>query len=107
LAVRGHVVIDQNRASTVLSVRLDFLIAILPEVDIANGQNLVHKKQFAIRSGGHSEAEVNLHARGVTLERGIDEFADLGEFYDLIPLLQFPFFQTKHGSIERAVLPFP
>ena len=53
--------------------------ALLLELHVAHGQNLVHDHDLTVQMGGHREGQLHEHAAGIPLHRGIDEIAALGK----------------------------
>ena len=56
--------------------------ATLAEVEIADGQGLIHQQHLGIDVDGHGEGEADHHTAGVGFHRPVDEVADFGEGFD-------------------------
>src|SRR5262249_8463772 len=81
-----------------------FAEALFLEIYIAYGQNLVDEKDFGFEMGGDCEREADIHAAGVVLDRGFDEFLEFGEGDDFLELAaDFFFAHTKNGAGEKSV----
>ena len=51
----------------------DLVEALAGEGLVAHGQDLVDQEDVGVHVDGHGEAEAHVHARGVGLDRGVDE----------------------------------
>ena len=65
----------------------DALQALLLEVGVAHGQDLVDQQDVGLEIGGDGEAEAHLHADGEELDLAVDGVGQLGELDDLVELL--------------------
>ena len=75
------------------------------EGKIADRENLVHEEDFGVRGDGNREPEPHEHPRRVELDRGIDEFLDLGEIEDGVEaLVDLLVRHSEDDSIDIDVL---
>ncbi len=81
---RPQVVGNQQQSATASAELLDGIHALVLERCIANSQYFVHQQQIRLRVNRHGEAQTNIHARRVMLDRDIDEVAKLGKIDDLV-----------------------
>ena len=82
------------------------LEALALECQITHGQHFIHNQYFGLDAGRHGKCKLDLHARTVALDRGIDEFRHLGEVDDLVELLvDFLARHAEDGAIEIDVFP--
>ena len=65
----------------------DLVQALAREGLVAHGQHLVDEQHVGVDVDGHREAEAHVHARGVGLDRRVDEALQLGEGHDLVEAL--------------------
>src|SRR3990172_8382083 len=80
---RHYVANDDDRDA--LSLELVHLRqALVLEMGVADGQDLVDEQYFRVAVHGHGEAQAHVHAGGVALHRGIDEVPQLGEADHLV-----------------------
>src|SRR5205823_14048434 len=74
------------------------------EVDVADGQNLIDEKNFRLEMGGDGEGQADVHAGGVVLNGGVNEFFELGEGHNLIEFADdFALAHAKDGAGEERV----
>ena len=73
---------------------------------VAHRQHFIHDEDFCLDAGGYGKCELDLHARAVALDRGVDEFRHLGKVDDLVELLVdlLPR-HAEDGAIEVDVFP--
>ena len=75
---RGIMAHEQHGAPVSRDV-MHFTQTFLLELGVADGENLVHDKNFRLQMGGDGEGQPDIHAAGVPLDRRIQEIFDLGE----------------------------
>ena len=81
VADRRHVVADVEHGLAVAPGGLAHLgQALLLELHVTDGEDLVHDHDLAVQMGGHGERQFHEHAAGIALDRRVDKVADLGEF---------------------------
>src|SRR5690349_11795601 len=74
------------------------------EIDVADGEDFVHEKDFRLEMGGNGKGEADVHAGGVVLHLGVNEFFELGEGDDFIELaLDFGFAHAENGAGEESI----
>ena len=60
--------------------------ALLLELSVADGENLVDDQDLWFQVGGDGEGQPNVHAAGVALDRRVEELFDFREIDDLVEL---------------------
>src|SRR5260370_15625040 len=58
--------------------------AFLLEFGVADGENFVNDEDLGLEMRSDGKAEAHRHARGIALDRRVEEFLDLGESDDLV-----------------------
>ena len=56
------------------------------EFGITDSQHFVHYQDLRFQMGGNREGQAQVHARGVTFDRRIDELFDFRKCHDLVEL---------------------
>src|SRR5690242_892673 len=70
--------------------------AFLLEMEVPNRQHLVDDQDFRLEVRGDREGQPHIHARRITLHRGIDEAIEFGETDNLVELARDLF--TRHSQ---------
>src|SRR5208283_1027408 len=84
---------------------VDLAHAALAEIDVADGEGLVHQPDFGVHIDGHGEGQPHHHAARIGFYRLVDEVADLGEDLDiLIALVDLPGGEAEDGAVEVDVV---
>jgi hypothetical protein len=101
----AHVVGDEDERRAPVDDLADPLEAFLGEEDVADGKGLVDDEDVRLDVDGHREREAHHHARGVGLDRLVDEVADVGEGGDLAhPLRHLGMGEAVDGAVQVHVL---
>jgi hypothetical protein len=58
--------------------------ALLLELGVADGEDLVDDEDFGFEMGGDGDGEADIHAAGITLDWRVEESLDLGKFDDFV-----------------------
>ncbi len=73
---------------------------------IADGEHLVDYQDVRVEMRGHREGEAHVHARGVSLDGGVQESLDFGEGDDGVELLlHLASGHAQDGAVEEDILP--
>ena len=81
---RVHVVADEEHRSSALLHLIHLPEAATLELDVADGEDLVHEQDVRRHVGGDGESEPQIHARRVALDRRVHEALQPGELDDLV-----------------------
>src|SRR5271155_5353540 len=74
------------------------------ELGVADGEDFINDENFRIEVRRHRESETDIHAAGVALHGGVEEFFNTGEIDDGVKaLLDFPAGHAENGAIEEDV----
>jgi len=66
---------------------------------VAHRENLVHQQDLRLQMRRHGEGKPQVHARGVTLDRGIQESLNFGKRHNLVELADdLPPAHAENGS---------
>src|SRR5581483_8044623 len=76
---------DDDRLAA-LAQLVELLGALLLELLVADGEDLVDEEDVGIDADGDREPESDVHARRVVLDRRVDEGREIGELDDLVEL---------------------
>src|SRR5262249_35458903 len=80
--------------------------ALLLERRVAHRQDLVDEQDLGVEVGGDGEGQPNIHAAGVALGGGVEEFLDLGESDDVVELaVDLAARHAANGAVEVDILP--
>src|SRR6266513_5940626 len=75
------------------------------EIHVADGQDFIDKENLRLEVSSDSEGQTDIHAGGVVLYGGVNEFFELGEGHDFIELaLDFALAHAEDGAGEKRVL---
>ena len=78
--------------------------AFLLEIDVANGEHLVHQKNLRFEMGGDGKGEADVHTGGIMLHGCVDEFFELGESNDFIKFAcDFALGHAQNGTAKKSV----
>src|SRR5713226_5682063 len=94
---------EDNRAAAAGHVA-HFAEALFLEVDVADGEDFIHEENFRLKVRRDGKRQADVHAGGVVLHGGIDEFFQLRERHDFIEFaldLRFAHPQDRAGK-ERV-----
>ena len=80
----GH---DEHGHAVFLDKLADAVFAFLLEHEVANRKHLVHYEDLGDDHRGDGERDARHHARGIVLERHVEELLDLGELHDLVEMI--------------------
>ena len=95
----------QHRAAVLLGGLAHLGQTLFLELHVADGQDLVHDHDLAVQMGSDAESQLDVHAAGVALDRGVDEVPDLGELDDLFHFgVDLGAGHAQNGTIEVDVL---
>src|SRR6266568_2906748 len=81
-----ELVADQDDGAASAGNVPHFPQAFLLEIDVADGQHLIHQQDFRLQMRGHGERQTDVHPRGIVLYGRVNEFFELGERHDLVKL---------------------
>ena len=85
LADGVHIMADiEDRAALRISGIAHFAEALLLELHVSHGENLIHDHDLTIEMCGDGEGQFDIHAAGVTLHRRVDELFHLRKLNDLV-----------------------
>src|SRR6266849_4641183 len=80
--------------------------ALVCESFVTDCQHLIDKQHVGVDVDGNRKAEAHVHARGVSLDRRIDEFLQLCKLDDRVETMRdLAFRQTEHDTVDKDVLP--
>ena len=78
--------------------------AFVREALVADREDLVDQQDVGVHVDRHREAQAHVHAGRVRLDRGIDEFPQLGEIDDLIEaFLDLALAEAEHDAVDEDV----
>ena len=101
----GHRVRNEQDGDAARAHLVNLAHAALAKIDVADGQGLVHQQNFRVHIDSHSEGQPHHHAARISLDRLVDEVANLGEGFDvLVALVDLPGGQAKNGAVEVDVV---
>lgn len=81
-----------------------FAEAFFLEGGIAHSQDFIHQQDLWFEVGGNGERQAHVHAAGVALDWGVEEFFDFGKGDDLIQFADdFGFVHAQDGAVEEDV----
>ena len=79
--------------------------ALVREAFVADREHLVDQQDVWVDVNCHGESEPHVHARGVRLDRRVDEVPQLGEVHDFVEALtDFALRQAEHDAVDEDVL---
>ena len=85
---------------------LDTGDAAVDELLVADRQHFVDEEDLGVGMDGDREAQAHVHARGVVLDRLLDEIAQPRELHDVVVALFDPAAaQAEQGAVDEDVLP--
>ncbi len=90
-----HVVADEQHGAAAALDLVHLAEAATLELDVAHGEHLVDEQDLGLHVGGDGEAEAQVHARRVALDRRVHELLEPGEGDDLV----------EPGRTSRRVMP--
>ena len=97
---------DQHGAAVAARHLVHLAKAFFLELGVADGEHLVDDQDLRLQMGGDGEGEAHIHARGIALDRGVEEFLDLGEGDDLVEFLaDLGAAHAEDRTIQIDVLP--
>ena len=100
-----HRVRAEKDRSAVVADLANPVDALLLEVAVSHRQRLVHHQDVGVDMGGDREGEAHHHARGVALDRVLDELSELGEGEDVVePSLHDAAFEAHQRAVEDGVV---
>lgn len=95
---------EDDRAALLLELA-DLVEALLLELLVAHGQDLVDEEDVRVGVDRDGEREPDVHARAVELDLRVDELADAAEPEDVVELLLgFLLCETEDRGVEEHVL---
>ena len=101
----AEIVRDQDDGAAVVAKLHELLEAALLERHVAHGQNLVDDEQAWIDVDRNSEGQTHVHARGVRLDRRVDEALEAGELDNLLePLRDLAPCHSENRRVQKDVL---
>ena len=104
LWMASHIVADKQHGAALVGNLVHFSQALLLKCRIADGQHFVDDEDFGLEVGGDGEGEADVHAAGVKLHGGIDEFLDFGEGDDFVEFPgDFGAFHAEDRAVEEDV----
>src|SRR5260370_958763 len=82
-----------------------FAHALLLKTDVADGEDFIDEENFRLEMGGDGEGQAHVHAGGVVLDGGVDEFFELGEGHDFIEFADdLRLAHAEDGAGEKGIL---
>ena len=102
-----HIVGNIQNGSAFVSRRIAHSAqAFLLELHITHRQDLVHDHDFGVQVGGYGEGQFYIHAAGIALDRGVDEFPNLGKLDDVLHFgVDLRFGHAQNRAVEVYILP--
>src|SRR5438128_3345039 len=101
-----HLMSDKDDGPTGFGYVAHLAETFLLEIDVPDGQNFVHEKDFGFQVGGNGKGETDVHAAGVVLHGRINEFLQLCESHDLVKFGgDFAFAHAENGAGKKRVFP--
>ena len=95
---------EQNRLAAALELG-ELVEALQAEALVAHRQHLVHEEDLGVDVHGDGEPQPHVHARGVGLDRGVDEVLELGELDDLVETpVDLAAGHAQHDTVDEHVL---
>ncbi len=96
---------DKNNCTTALGHILHLAEAALLELNVSNRQDFVDEKDLCVEMGGHGKRQAEVHTRGISFDRRVNELFDPGEGDDVIePRPDLFSFHSENRTIEKHVL---
>src|SRR5260370_39494510 len=79
--------------------------ALFLEIDVADGEDFIVEENLRLVVGGAGEGEADVHAGGVRLDGGVNEFFEFGEGHDFIEFADdFRLAHAEDGAGEEGIL---
>ena len=102
-----HIVGDIEHGSAVLLRHVPhFVQALALEGHVAYRQHLVHNHDLAVQVSRHGEGQLDKHAAGIPLDRGIDKVPNLGKVDDGFHFfIDFRLAHAQDGPVHVDILP--
>src|SRR5215472_6896721 len=102
---RGHIVADEQHSAAAAG-NFGHLAEALPlEIDVADSEHLVDDQDLGFKMRGDRERKTDIHAAGIALDRGVEEFLDVGKGDDLIEFFaDLGAAHTEDRAVEIDVL---
>src|SRR3954471_21089037 len=103
---RGQVVRDEGQRDAARDQLAHPGHAFFLEADVADAEHFVDQQDVGIHVRRDREAKARVHARGVALDRRVDEFGHAGEFDDRVELAaDLGAGHAHHRALQVDVLP--
>ena len=103
----AHIVADvKDSPSLDLSDLPHFFQTLLLEIHVADRQHLVHDHDLAVQMRSDGEGQLDEHAGGIPLHRGVDKVPHLGKFDDVLHFgVDLCFGHAQDRTVHVDILP--
>src|ERR1700726_26701 len=97
---------DKQHRAALLSRKLIHLSETFPlKFCITDRQHLIHDENLGFEMRRHRKSKANVHTRGISLYRGVQEFFDTGESHDFVEFsCDFAPCHAEDGAVQKDVL---
>src|SRR5208283_5284925 len=97
---------DENDGAAGAGHITHFAEALFLEVDVADGEDVIHQEDFRLEVGGNGKGQAHVHTAGIVLYGRVNEFFQLRESHDFIEFARdFALAHSQNCTAQISVLP--